>query len=215
MTQRPHKKIALHDWERQKPFEIFSQVQAPHFNITADIDVTRLIDEVKPAGISVFNAVLHSAMTAVNDIPEMRTRFSGQDIYEYSVSDPSFTTPINDRDFAFCEVAFSDDWATFNEHCIIAIAEAKKQTELKENATSDHWTYLTCAPWVHFTALTHPHNGPEDCIPRIAWGKFSKTNGRWKMPLNLQAHHALMDGYHAGQFIQGTEDHLNSRVFTR
>jgi hypothetical protein len=32
--------------------------------------------------------------------------------------------------------------------------------------------YLSCLPWIDFTALDNALPGPDDCIPRFSWGKF-------------------------------------------
>lgn len=207
--------IDLETWTRRAPYELFRTAQNPHFSVTADIDISRFVEEIKPSGLSVFNAVLFAIMKAVNSIPEFRNRFQGERIYQHAVSHPSFTIPIGDKGFAFCETNYSDNWREFDTQCSLAKQKAKNQTQLIENVESDHWTYLTCTPWLHFTALSHAYQGPEDCIPRIAWGKFSKREGHWWMPLNIQAHHALMDGYHMAKLFELTEKALREEPFSQ
>lgn len=182
-------------------------------SVTADIDITRFMTEVKPSGISTFNSVLFAIMKAANSIEEFRYRFQQEEVYQYDVTHPSITVPIQENQFAFCEIPFSEDWKVFNQNCNDAIEKAKQQKKLEENTGSDIWTYLTCAPWLHFSALTHPHNGPDDAIPRIAWGKFTQNGENWSMPLNVQAHHALMDGFHASQLFLATEEILKTERF--
>lgn len=207
------KYIDLSSWERRGAYEIFRHAANPHYGITADIDVSRFVVDIKPKGISVFNAVLFAIMKAVNSVPEFRIRFKGDEIYEYPVTHPSFTIPIQENQFAFCEATYSEDWAEFDRLCNTAKQEAIKQTQLTENTKSDQWTFLTCTPWVHFTGLSHAYDGPDDCIPRIAWGKFTFREDKWWMPLNVQAHHATMDGYHMSKMYELTEKILNEETF--
>jgi chloramphenicol O-acetyltransferase type A len=55
----------------------------------------------------------------------------------------------------------------------------------------------------------HPtHLHPEDSVPRFAWGKFFEEGKVVKMPLSVQAHHALMDGIHMGKFYAKVQDYL-------
>ena len=206
--------IDLDTWERKHRFNMFRNVSNPHFGVTADIDITRLIESYKPQGVSTFNAVLYAIMKTVNSIPEFRTRFREDRIYQYAYSDPSYTIPIQDNGFAFCETPYSANWKTFNEACLETSDQAKRQTHVQENESSDHLTWLTCAPWVHFTALAHASNGPDDCMPRLAWGKFTKRGDQWMMPVNVQAHHSLVDGYHAGLLINKTEEILQETDFS-
>jgi chloramphenicol O-acetyltransferase type A len=46
-------------------------------------------------------------------------------------------------------------------------------------------------------------------VPRFAWGKFFDEGERRKMPLGVQAHHALMDGVHVGRFYETVQDYLD------
>ena len=47
-----------------------------------------------------------------------------------------------------------------------------------------------------------------DSVPRFAWGKFFEDGEFLKMPLSVQAHHALMDGIHVGRFYAKVQDYL-------
>lgn len=213
MTLPDYTEIDIEQWARKQPFQLFRKKSNPHFIVTADIEVTRLITDVKPTGVSLFNAVLYAIMVSTNSIAEFRTRFKNDKVYQYDVTDPSFTVPIQGTQFAFCEAPYSEDWEIFNQACNDAIQQARSQTELNENAASDHWTWLTCAPWLHFSSMSHPHDGADDCIPRIAWGRFTQRGEQWFMPLNVQAHHSLADGYHASQLFIKTEAILREQSF--
>ncbi len=204
------RELDLNKWPRRAAYELFRKNQQPHFSVTAPIDVTGMMKNAKSAGVSVFNYTLFAIMKAVNEIPELRLRFEGDKVFELDVTHPSYTVPIADNNFAFCQTDYSPDWKTFNQNCITAIEEAQKQTELKEEADHLIWTYLTCGPWLSFTSMTHPVTGPDDCIPRIAWGKITQTDEGFSIPLNVQMHHALADGYHLSQLFQKVEKHLTN-----
>lgn len=53
---------------------------------------------------------------------------------------------------------------------------------------------------------------PTDSMPRFAWGKFFNAGDRLLMPLDVQAHHALMDGFHIGKFFETIQEYLNHPV---
>jgi chloramphenicol O-acetyltransferase type A len=46
-------------------------------------------------------------------------------------------------------------------------------------------------------------------VPRIAWGKFVTEGDRVIMPLNVQVHHGLIDGLHAGRFYETVQTYLS------
>jgi chloramphenicol O-acetyltransferase type A len=56
--------------------------------------------------------------------------------------------------------------------------------------------------------MTNPLQGPDDCTPRITWGRIEKRDGVWRMPVGIQAHHALVDGVHAAMFYRELEQRL-------
>ncbi|MEZ5812583.1 MAG: chloramphenicol acetyltransferase [Rhizobiaceae bacterium] len=202
--------INLATWPRRSQYLFFRTYRNPHFSVTTNVDVTRLMGELRPKGTPVFNACLFAITGAANDVPEFRTRFNATQVFTCAEVGASVTVPIEDRKFAFCDVPWSPDWNTFNEACKQEIAAARQQTELKNKVAGDpNWIYMTCLPWVHMTAMVHPVSGQEDCIPRVAWGKIAQTNGRWQMPVAVQVHHALADGLHVGQFFEALQIRLN------
>jgi len=71
--------------------------------------------------------------------------------------------------------------------------------------------YLSCLPWIHFRSMTHPvHTDRPDSVPRIAWGRYRLDGGVATLPVNIQVHHALVDGSHLGAFFEGVQASLSS-----
>ncbi len=201
--------IELQTWSRASQFEFFRNVENPHFMISSRVDATRLMEDEKPAGVSVFNGALHAIMCAANAVPELRTRFSGDTVRQHDHVGASVTVPIDGENFAFCDIPFAPEWPLFDRSCKEIIDMARRQTGLVDRvAGEEDWIFLTCLPWIHFTAMTHPVDGPQDCIPRIAWGRIAPDGGRWMMPVAVQVHHALVDGRHIGQFFEKLETEL-------
>jgi chloramphenicol O-acetyltransferase type A len=60
----------------------------------------------------------------------------------------------------------------------------------------------------------HPIDlNPVDSVPRFAWGKFFEQGDHLKMPLSVQAHHALMDGVHMGRYYDKVQALLHHPDF--
>jgi len=204
------KKIDFATWPRKSLYDYFRSLPTPHFSLTADVDVTGLIATAKPTGVSVFNGSLYAIMKACNRIPEFRQRILGNEVVEFDVVHPAPTVPIEGDRFAFCYFDYAEDWDEFNELCSKAVEEGKKQTELSNGSdTREDLIFTTCLPWVQFTSMHHPVQGPDDSFPRVAWGKFYERDGRWFMPVNAQVHHALADGIHMGKFYQFVQETLD------
>lgn len=198
--------IDLEEWPRRARYEFFRSMQQPHYSLCAALDCGRVLRELKPRGVPPFDAILWCLLGAANEVPELRTRLRGEQVVEHPRVDGSVTVP-RETGFAFCHVPFVEDWASFAPGCAEAVAAAKVEGDLSEDP-SDARLYLSCLPWVHFSSMTNPVAGPDDCVPRITWGRFREQAGRWEVPVAIQVHHALVDGEHLGRFYAGAQERL-------
>jgi chloramphenicol O-acetyltransferase type A len=74
----------------------------------------------------------------------------------------------------------------------------------------DDMLYMSPIPWVTFTSFSHPMQlHPGDSVPRFAWGKYFKEGDTLKMPLQVQGHHAVMDGLHMARFYEKVQETLH------
>ena len=46
-------------------------------------------------------------------------------------------------------------------------------------------------------------------FPKITFGKMIQHGDQLSMPVSIHVHHALMDGYHAGQFVELFQDAMS------
>ncbi len=96
---------------------------------------------------------------------------------------------------------FYQTFAEFYPNAEATIEHTKQHPTLEDEPGKDDLLFLTSIPWVSFTGIMHPiHMHPVDSVPRFAWGKFFKENDRIMLPLSVQVHHALMDGFHVGRY---------------
>ncbi|MAW88927.1 MAG: chloramphenicol acetyltransferase [Phyllobacteriaceae bacterium] len=204
--------IDIATWPRAGQFAHFRAYAQPHFSITAPLDVTRLVRRLKPDGVSVFNACVFALTEGGNAVPEFRTRFDGDRAYEHATVGASFTVPLQTGGFAFCEVARDGDFDRFDRACSQAIDAARMQTGLTDTTKSqDGWLFMSCLPWLSFSAMTHAVRGPQDCVPRIAWGRYQEDlDGRLVVPVSVQVHHALVDGEHVAAFFANAQAALDA-----
>lgn len=73
--------------------------------------------------------------------------------------------------------------------------------------------YIDIEQWsrkIYFTHLTHPvPSQPGDSVPRVSWGKYFTEGERLKMPVHVQANHAVMDGLHLGRYFLNFQELLD------
>jgi chloramphenicol O-acetyltransferase type A len=202
--------IDLKTWSRREHSEYFGAFNHPHFNLCANVDLTKFYPFVKGHGFSITTAIIYVVSRSANDLPEFRYRIRESEIVEHETVSPSVTILVENDLFSFCSIAYCQDFEEFARRAASQIASVKANPTLKDPPGRDDLLYMTTIPWVSFTSFTHPMRlHPADSIPRFAWGKYFDEGRFLKMPLSVQGHHALMDGIHLGKFYENIQAYLD------
>ncbi len=208
------RQINLETWSRREHFKVFSAWDYPHFSLCANVDLTEFYPVVKKRGISFNVATVYVLARAANAIPEFRYRIRAGEVVEHEIVHPATTIQTDTELFSFCTIDYTEDFRMFATRAAESIAYVKEHPTLEDEPGKDDLLYMTVIPWVSFTSCMHPmHLHPVDSVPRIAWGKFFEDAKFLKMPLSVQAHHALMDGIHVGRFYEKVQDYLRHPGF--
>lgn len=204
------RKINLETWSRRRQFEFFRHYDYPHFNISTNIEITRVFHYTKRQKVSLFKTILYLSMKAINAIPEFRTRIRSECVIEHDIVHPSFTVDVEDNQFSFCNADFHEDIEQFFRNVAAAMQKVREKPFIRSDSGRDDRIYITCLPWISFTGLMHPIKlNSADSVPRLAWGKYIIRQKSVLLPYSIQAHHALVDGFHAGLFISKLQEFIN------
>ncbi|MBO9150990.1 CatA-like O-acetyltransferase [Chitinophaga sp. GCM10012297] len=195
-------KLDLQQWPRLDHFNFFSRFEEPYFGVCVEIDCTRAYDAAKTRGVSFFLYYLYQSLKAANQVTPFRYRIADGEVWEYDAVHASPTINRPDGTFGFAYIDYQEDFADF-------IAGAKAETEKVQQSTGlipavsgENVIHYSSMPWVKFTSLSHARSFSfKDSIPKISFGKMTETAGRRSMPVSVHVHHALMDGYHVGQYV--------------
>lgn len=200
------KQIIFEHPHRQKHFEFFKSMNHPHFNICANVEITNFVNVLKSNNLPFTYSVVYAISKVAKNIKEFRWRIIDGQLFECESVTPSFTTYTEVADvFSFCDVPFDDEYHIFIEKAAKKAAEMKENPSFEDSDKQDY-LFLSAIPWVSFTMFQHamPFH-PTDSMPRITWGKYFKEGDKIKMPVSVQAHHAIVDGRHVGKYFQALE----------
>jgi chloramphenicol O-acetyltransferase type A len=201
----------MKDWARREHFETYINFEQPHFSMCANMDVTTFYPWSKQHGHSFSVVVIYVISRAANAIPEFRQRIRADGVVEHDVVHPSSTILTEDDLFSYCTFDFSMDFAAFTAHAGEVIDHMKDHPTLKDEPGRDDLLFMTTIPWVSFTSFMHPlPSWPPDSVPRFAWGKRFEEGKSIKMPLAVQAHHALMDGIHMARYYSEVQSLMDN-----
>ena len=189
-------------------FEFFTQMEWPHFSLVTHIEFDKVYKYIKTNGLHFTSSVVYLVCKAANSIPHFRRRIRGKKLVEHDLVHPSFTVNAEEAGvFSFCYVEYGEEFVPFSIRTLAAIAAARSAPNVEDEAGRDDFLFLSSIPWVHFTGMTHAMPIKDvDSVPRITWGKLGGYTGTL-LPLSVQAHHAVVDGQHAGQFFAKFEEY--------
>lgn len=205
------KYIEIENWKRKDHYNYFKQLDYPHFNICGNLDITAFYNYIKENELPFFISFLYAASKAANDIEEFKLRIREDKVVEHETVSPSFTVMAEDEVFSFCTSNFKNNYKDFKTNTLNEIEKVKNNISIEDEPGRDDLLYITSIPWISFTSITHPiHMHPADSIPRISWGKYFKENNKIRIPMSVQAHHALVDGIHIGQYFNMIQEILNT-----
>jgi chloramphenicol O-acetyltransferase type A len=203
MDKPSPQQIDLETWSRREQFEFFQSFGIPHLAITAPVDITPLRTALKRAGIPFTVGWVHTVARAANAVPALRQRLDGKGVVEYDTVHPAITVLTEEELFAFCTLPYAETLEEFAPEAVRRIEATKTSTSMYAEPDREDFLFMTALPWVAFTGFLHPMTlDPTDSVPRFAWGRYEEKDGRVVIPLNVQAHHALVDGVHLGAFYE-------------
>jgi chloramphenicol O-acetyltransferase type A len=205
----PHS-LDLNSWHRRELFEFFRGYANPYFNICTRLDITKLMELLRERpGVSVSLAYHYFALRIANEIEPFHYRLKDDEVIVHDVINGGTTVLLANETFTYAYFNYHQDFNQFVTEAAEAINKVRAEGALKPTMRYD-LIYFTTLPWISFTSFAHARTpGRGESIPRIAFGKFFKENGRMMLPISVEVHHALMDGLHVGRFIARMEEELS------
>ena len=205
------KKIAIETWNRKEHFLFFKQMEEPFFGITTSIDCTKAYSKSKEINASFFIFYLYKTLQAVNKIENFKYRIIDDEVFMYDTIDASATIMRDDFTFGFSYIEYDDDFNNFAKNSLEEIKRINTTTGLFTREYPDNLIHFSALPWVNFTSLSHARSFTwQDSCPKISFGKMMDENGKKTMAVSVHVHHALVDGYHVGKFIEKLQNLMNS-----
>lgn len=203
-------RVDLATWPRAAQFRLFRTYDRPHYAMTVRVPVTRMMERREALGLSPFRHTIWAVGKGLHSVPELCMRFKGDRVTQYRRLLLSPTVPVESGAFRYTYLAWNPDRTRFDGHAAEKIAEVREGTALDANdGEIEDVAYLSCLPWLDYTALDNAMPRADDCIPRVTWGKIVRAGDGYDMAMTLQVHHALVDGRQVGQFFEATEAALS------
>ncbi|MCD7935453.1 MAG: type A chloramphenicol O-acetyltransferase, partial [Tannerellaceae bacterium] len=202
--------INIEEWDRRDYYRHYMQEVCCTYSLTTNIEITGLRAAVKQMGIKIYPVQIYMIATIVNRYKEFRmnTNPDGELGY-WDELNPSYTI------FNKSSETFSSIWTLYNRMFPLFYSECLKDMDTYSQATClqpkpnepVNSFNLSCLPWVNFTGF-NINVFTDGCYlpPIFTLGKFVEQDDKVFMPLSIQVHHAVCDGFHVGRFINSLQE---------
>src|SRR6185295_1451169 len=206
------KYLDVSTWARRDIFEFFRDFDKPYFNISTQLDVTRLLASLRAReNVSLMLAYHYFALRVANEIEPFRYRLRDGKVIVHDVIHGGTTVLLPNETFTLAYFDYDDNFDRFMELAGRSVQEVLTGDGTFRPDPQDNRIHFTTLPWVSFTSFSHARNlRREDSVPKIAFGKFIKTDDRVLMPFSVEVHHALLDGLHVGRYVTRLEEVLRA-----
>ena len=202
--------IDIENWKRKEHFLFFSKFTEPFFGVTVKVDCTKAYAKAKEKQVSFFLYYLFRALKTVNGIDNFKYRIIDNQVYEFGTVNASPTINRPNGTFGFAYMDYVENEEEFYQKALKEIETIQNTNSLLPAVSGENVIHFSAIPWLDFTSISHARNfsHPDSC-PKISFGKMTEINGIKSMPISIHGHHALMDGYHVGQFIEQFQKLMN------
>ncbi|WP_367925917.1 type A chloramphenicol O-acetyltransferase [uncultured Ruthenibacterium sp.] len=202
-------KIEKSTWPRREYFDhYFSHVPCT-YSMTVRLDVTK----IRQAGLKFYPTMLHAITTIVNRHEEFRTAFNEKgELGIYSEMIACYTIFHKDSQ------TFSNLWTAYEPelHTFCAAYEqdlkqwgTNKAFNAKPNLPENNFP-VSMIPWTVFEGFNlNLPKGQNYLLPIFTMGKYYPENEKILLPLSVQVHHAVCDGFHLCRFINELQSLLD------
>lgn len=205
-------KIDLNKWNRGKLFKSYIDNMRIVMSLTVDIDVTRLIEFTKSNGLKFYPSMVWIVSKVVNAHDEFKYSWNDKkELIKWDYVSPSYTEfHKDDENFTKLVTEFSDSIFEFHARFILDREKHKKERAFVENKSLNFFD-VSCLPWVKYNHFDiHVFDEGKFLAPVITWGKYELEQGKYMMPITMNIHHAVADGFHLSRFFNEVQELINS-----
>ena len=197
-------------WKRKEYFDHYFKHVPCTYSMTVKLDITAL----KAAHKKLYPTLLYGLATIVNRHEEFRTAMNenGQ-VGVFSEMMPCYTIFHKDTQ------TFSNLWTAYTTDYTEFCARYQEDMERYGNTEGmmakpnppENTFPVSMIPWTTFEGFNlNLKNGYDYLLPIFTSGKYQQDNGKYYIPLSVQVHHAVCDGFHTSRFINELQELIDT-----
>ncbi len=203
-----YREIDLETWGRREYFEHYTSAVPCTYSMTVKLDITGL----RKSGDRLYPAMLYLLTGTVNEFEQFRTAFRPDGrLVVYHRMHPSYTIFHKEsKTFSGIWTEYSEDYGEFcRRYAIDTRRYERAEGFAPKPGMPENCFNVSMIPWRSFESFQLNMPDYKYLLPIFTMGGYSEENSRCLMPLAVQAHHAVCDGYHLCSFLGSLQEKLD------
>nr|AIA13592.1 Chloramphenicol_Acetyltransferase_CAT [uncultured bacterium] len=208
------KLIDTSKWDRKEFFNHYLNHVPCTYSMTLNLDLTILLKEIKKRDIKLYPTMIYLLSMIVNKHEEFRTAIDvNGNVGIFDFLHPCYTVLQKDSQ------KFTNIWteftSLFSEFYKQYLLDVQNYGEIKSFIAKPDMPLntfnISSIPWISFTGFNL--NLPKDTdylLPIFTTGKYFEQNGKIWLPIAIQVHHAVCDGFHIARFVSELQEAMNT-----
>ncbi|MGI6030040.1 MAG: type A chloramphenicol O-acetyltransferase [Eubacteriales bacterium] len=204
--------IDQNSWPRKEYFEHYFSAVPCTYSMTTKLDIT----PIKNSHQKLYPTMLYHLATVVNRHAEFRMAFNQKgELGVYDEMSPCYTVFHEETE------TFSNVWTEYCSNYKDFCAAYEKDLSLygkvekmeAKPAVPENTFPVSMVPWTTFEGFNlNLKNGYSYLLPIFTMGKYFEENGKILLPLSIQVHHAVCDGFHVCRFVSDLQELIHQGV---
>lgn len=201
--------IQMETWQRREYFEHYSKEIPCTYSLTSTLDIF----PIRRSGEKIYPAMIYLITQVINRHEEFRIAVNRNGILgTYNKLHPCYTVFHEDTE------TFSNIWTKYSTNYADFRRDYEHDTSIYGNIQGinakpnppENCFPISMIPWVHFTGfqLNLP-KGYHYFLPIFTMGQFYSKKKHILIPISIQVHHAVCDGFHVSRFLNELQEAIN------
>ena len=207
-------KVDIDKWSRGSLFQFYIEKMRIVMSLTVDINVAPLITYTKKNDLKFYPAMIWVVSKVINSHDEFKYSWDTDgNLIRWDSISPSYTVFNRDDEcFSKFVTEYMDDIFEFYQRTVDDQRKYQEERAIIGNQPQNFFD-VSCLPWVKYKHFdVHVFDEGKFLAPVLTWGKYEAQNGNALMPLTMNIHHAVADGFHLSRFFNEVQELIDSYV---
>ena len=181
-------------------------------SLTVDINGAPLITYTKKNGRKFYPTMIWVVSKVINSHDEFKYSWDTDgNLIRWDSISPSYTVFNRDDEcFSKFVTEYTDDIFEFYQRTVDDQRKYQEERAIIGNQPQNFFD-VSCLPWVKYKHFdVHVFDKGKFLAPVVTWGKYEVQNGNALMPLTMNIHHAVADGFHLSRFFNEVQELIDS-----